>query len=144
MRALRVGVTPVAGFEWAARVYWEDTDASGVVYHAGYLRFLERARTEWLRSLGVGQRARLEAGQPVFAVRRMLLDFHAPARLDDLLRVTVAAARRRGASMDLDQHVFREDGTLLVSAGVQVVCIDGRFRPVRMPPDLLESFPNGE
>jgi len=132
-----------AHFQWAARVYWEDTDAGGVVYHATYLRFMERARTEWLRNLGVGQRARMEAGQPVFAVRRMTLDFHAPARLDDLLCVTVVAERRRGASMDLTQHVFHEDGTLLVSAAVQVVCIDGRFRPVRMPLDLLETFPNG-
>ncbi|HAZ61754.1 MAG TPA: tol-pal system-associated acyl-CoA thioesterase [Gammaproteobacteria bacterium] len=132
-----------AHFQWAARVYWEDTDAGGVVYHATYLRFMERARTEWLRNLGVGQRARMEAGQPVFAVRRMTLDFHAPARLDDLLCVTVSADRRRGASLDLTQHVFREDGTLLVSATVQVVCIDSRFRPVRMPPDLLETLSNG-
>lgn len=135
--------TPAEDFRWSARVYWEDTDASGVVYHAGYLRFMERARTEWLRSVGVGQRARLEAGQPVFAVRRMTLDFHAPARLDDLLSVTVGAARVRGASMEFTQRVCREDGSLLVSAAVQVVCIDARFRPVRLPLDLLENFPNG-
>jgi len=143
MRALRATDTPAVDFEWAARVYFEDTDAGGVVYHATYLRFMERARTEWLRSLGVGQRARMETGRPVFAVRRMTLDFHAPARLDDLLRVTVGAARVRGASMDFTQCVFHEGGTLLVSATVQVVCIDARFRPVRLPPDLLENFPNG-
>jgi acyl-CoA thioester hydrolase len=134
---------PLPEFHWSARVYWEDTDAGGVVYHAGYVRFLERARTEWLRSFGVGQRARMEAGGPLFAVRRMSLDFHAPARLDDLLRLTLSVARLRGASIDFLQRVLHADGTLLVSAEVQVVCIDAGFRPVRLPNDLLETFLNG-
>lgn len=122
------------------RVYWEDTDAGGVVYHAQYLAFLERARTEWLRALGQGQE-RLRAGHDlVFAVRAMRIDFRAPARLDDLLDVSVAVREVRRASLVLAQAIHR-DGGLLLDAEVRVAALRASdFRPRPIPPDLLDLF----
>ena len=123
-------------FSLPTRVYWEDTDAGGVVYHARYVAFLERARSEWMRSVGHGQRGMVEALDLVFAVRDMHLDFHRPARLDDALDVTVALARVRRASVEFAQEVLR-DGDVLVSARVRVAALDAAgFRP-RAIPDVL-------
>ena len=120
------------------RVYYEDTDFSGVVYHANYLRFLERARTEWLRSLGVDQAALFAgtAGQPpaFFAVRRMRLDFRAAARMDDLVTVESRAVAVGGASITLDQRLVR-DRDLLVEAEVRVALVRAG-RPARLPAGL--------
>jgi acyl-CoA thioester hydrolase len=117
------------------RVYYEDTDFSGVVYHASYLRFLERGRTELLRAAGVSQRALHGAEHPVgFAVRRMTIDFLKPARMDDLVTVETAVAAIGGASLDLAQAI-RRDGDLLLSAAVRVACIM-RGRPARLPAEL--------
>jgi acyl-CoA thioester hydrolase len=124
-----------AGFAWPIRVYYEDTDAGGVVYHASYLRFLERARTEWLRSCGFDQDVlRREAGV-IFAVRSAKLEFLRPARLDEALCVELRIAARRGASLLFDQTVQRS-GQLLCRAEVLVVCLDSeslRPRPIPMP-----------
>lgn len=123
-------------FRLPTRIYWEDTDAGGVVYHARYVAFLERARSEWMRSLGHGQRAMGEKLDLVFAVRDMQLDFRRPARLDDALEVTVALARVRRASVEFAQQVLR-DGDVLLSARVRVAALDaGDFRP-RAIPDAL-------
>lgn len=120
-------------FSFGIRVYWEDTDAGGVVYHASYLRFLERARTEWLRDLGYGQQALRESEDLVLVVREMAIDFHKPARLDDELAVSVVLARRRGASLLITQEVTRGD-EVLVGASVRVAClVASSFRPRPLP-----------
>lgn len=123
-------------FSWRTRVYWEDTDAGGVVYHAGYLRFLERARTEWLRACGIGQQELRDRFGVVFVVRGLDIAFDRPARLDDELDATVLPQRVRGASIDLDQHVLRvADHATLARATVRIACVSANdFSPVRMPP----------
>jgi acyl-CoA thioester hydrolase len=127
-------------FSLPARVYWEDTDAGGVVYHARYVAFLERARSEWMRSIGHGQQEMIDALDLVFAVRDMHLDFRRPARLDDALEVTVALARVRRASVEFAQEV-RLDGGVLASARVRVAAIDARsFRPRALPGELYGLF----
>lgn len=125
-------------FSWRIRVYWEDTDAGGVVYHAGYLCFMERARSEWMRACGVDQqRLRDETGIG-FVVREMQIDFRAPARLDDELEVGVEVEQRRPASMTFAQTVRRQDGRELVRAHVRVACVDlARMCPVPIPEELL-------
>ena len=123
-------------FSLATRVYWEDTDAGGVVYHARYVAYLERARSDWMRALGHGQRVLREQHDLVFAVRDMQLDFHRPARLDDALEVTVALARVRRVSLEFVQEVLH-GGEVLASARVRVAALDTRsFRP-RALPDVL-------
>jgi len=126
-------------FSWPLRVYWEDTDAGGVVYHAQYVAFLERARTEWLRSRGIGQRALADAHDVVFAVRSMQLDFLAPARLDDALEAKVEVADVGRASLVIDQRIERPaDGKLLLKAQVKLACLAaGTFRPRAIPDFLL-------
>ena len=126
-------------FTWRVRVYYEDTDASGVVYHAAYLRFLERARTEWLRALGQGQeRLRLDTGI-AFTVANLEIDFVKPARLDDDLDVTVDVELVRGASLKLNQTVLRRsDATLLTRARVRVGCVEAAsFKPCPSPAGMF-------
>jgi acyl-CoA thioester hydrolase len=118
--------------EMPIRVYYEDTDFSGVVYHASYLRFLERGRTEHLRSAGVDQSRLLAEGSRMgFAVRRMLIDFVRPARMDDIVTVETRTAAIRGATLDIEQRILR-DGEVLVTATVLVAALSGG-RPVRIP-----------
>ena len=125
-----------ARFEWPVRVYWEDTDAGGVVYHAAYLAFLERARSEWLRALGIDQGALRETERLQFSVVEMSLRWLKPARYDDLLTVTASIARRGGASIDFVQTV-RRGAEMLVEARVRVAAIDaGSLRPRRLPPSV--------
>jgi len=120
-------------FSFGIRVYWEDTDAGGVVYHASYVRFLERARTEWLRALGFGQQALRESEDMVLVVRDMAIDFHKPARLDDELQVSVVLAERRNASLLITQQIYRGD-QVLVRAKVRVAClVASSFRPRPLP-----------
>ena len=127
-------------FSFPIRVYWEDTDAGGVVYHGSYVRFLERARTEWLRAQGIGQQA-LRAGEDVvLAIRDMTLDFRSPARLDDELQVSVAMTERRAASLLVAQAISRGD-RVLVTATVRVACLAAStFRP-RPLPEWLAAAP---
>jgi acyl-CoA thioester hydrolase len=126
-------------FAWPIRVYYEDTDAGGVVYHAGYLRFLERARTEWLRAQGVDQ-SRLAAEHGVlFAVVAMELVFRAPARLDDELLATCVLTRCGGASLEFSQQLVRaRDDALLVSAQVRAACLEASsFKPRPIPEQVV-------
>ncbi len=121
------------------RVYWEDTDASGLVYHTSYIRFMERGRTELLRALGLDQRPMLEAGAPIFfVVRAMALDFRRPAVMDDLLAVETRVVEIGGASLDMTQRVLRDDDAL-VTAQVKVVCVESG-RAKRLTPALRELF----
>ena len=120
-------------FSFPIRVYWEDTDAGGVVYHASYVRFLERARTEWLRAMGIGQQGLRESEDLVLVVRAMQLDFHHPARLDDELLASVVVTERRGASLLIEQVISR-GGQALVRANVRVAClVASSFRPRALP-----------
>jgi acyl-CoA thioester hydrolase len=116
------------------RVYYEDTDFSGRVYHASYLRFLERGRTEWLRGRGFGHRELAETSGVAFAVRSLQIEYLAPALMDDLLRVETSVAAAGGASIEFRQRVLRGDKEL-VTALVRAAAIrDGR--PVRLPASL--------
>jgi acyl-CoA thioester hydrolase len=121
------------------RVYYEDTDASGLVYHARYLHFLERARTEMLREAGSDHRSLLAREGLAFAVRSLAIEFLLPARLDDLLVVETAMTRHTGARIELKQRVLRE-GILLAQCDLTLVCLDPNGRARRIPPALLDAF----
>lgn len=127
-------------FSVAVRVYWEDTDAGGVVYYANYLRFMERARSEWLRGLGFEQdQLRDEAGV-VFVVRRVEIDYLAPARFNDLLDVSVGLVDAGRVSIDVAQRIERGP-TRLAQASVRLVCVDAaRFKPAKIPAALLQQI----
>ena len=130
-----------APFHWPVRVYWEDTDAGGVVYHASYLRFLERARSEWLRGQGIAQSTFKQDTGLAFLVRSMQLDFLKPALLDDELCVTVAVQQRRAASILFGQSIRRMDGVELVRAQVRVACVDvANMRPVPIPAGVFSAL----
>ena len=122
-----------AAFSLPVRVYYEDTDAAGVVYYANYLRFLERARTEWLASLGHPLAELERVHGIVFVVRRIEVDYRLPARLSDALDVTVAIEALGRASLTVMQQVLR-NGQTLASARVMLACVDReRMKPVRIP-----------
>jgi acyl-CoA thioester hydrolase len=132
--------TPTVVFRHPLRVYWEDTDAGGVVFYANYLKFFERARTEWLRALGVGQQALKDREGLLFVVAETALRYLRPARLDDLLDVTVAVAEAGRASLRLQQQALR-DGELLAEGDIRIGCVAaGDFRPCRMPATILEKL----
>ena len=125
-------------FSWPVRVYYENTDAGGVVYHSNYVAFMERARTEFLRSLGVELGALERDERVLFAVRSMTIDYRSPARLDDLLDVTVDIKESRPASLTFLQTICR-DGRVLCDGEVRVASISAdHFRPVAIPPKLVE------
>ncbi|NTV96317.1 MAG: tol-pal system-associated acyl-CoA thioesterase [Thiobacillus sp.] len=127
-------------FVWPVRVYWEDTDAGGVVYYANYLKFLERARTEWLRALGIEQTELAERDGVLFVVRRVEADYLKPARFNDALTVACRLAEIGRASLEMDQ-VVRCGEALLLSARVKAACVTaGQFRPARIPAHILEKF----
>ncbi len=131
----------MSGFAWPARVYWEDTDGGGIVYYANYLRFLERARTEWLRQQGVSQQRLLAEVGIQFAVVSLEIEYRAPARLDDELEISCEPQPQGPASLRFAQAVYRCGAggrELLVTASVRVACLDARtLRPRRLPPVLL-------
>jgi acyl-CoA thioester hydrolase len=132
-------------FVWPVRVYYEDTDAGGVVYYANYLRFMERARTEWLRALGFDQARLLQERGLLFAVRSVKVDYLRPARLDDVLEVTAAIGSMGRASLLFAQTVVRTSGgsvpELLSRGEVKIACLDaGSFRPRSVPDDILEAL----
>ena len=127
-------------FRWPVRVYWEDTDAGGVVYHAQYLAFMERARSEWMRARSLGQELLRARDDLVFVVRAMSIDFRAPARLDDQLAVSVTLLECRGASLVLGQRILCGD-VLLVEAQVRIAALAASsFRPRPMPADVLSDL----
>jgi acyl-CoA thioester hydrolase len=117
------------------RVYYEDTDAAGIVYYANYLRFAERGRTEMLRAVGFAHRRAMLENGTAFAVRRLCADYLLPARLDDALTVETRIVEIGAATLDLEQQVKR-DASLLVVLHVQVACIGPQGRPRRIPSDL--------
>jgi acyl-CoA thioester hydrolase len=125
------------------RVYYEDTDAAGVVYHSNYLNYCERARTEYLREHGWSV-AELAAEGAIFPVVRMEIDFKAPARHDDLLRVTTLPLRVGGSSFELRQQVVREsDGKLLVELLVTLACVTPQLKARRIPAGVRETLTAG-
>lgn len=126
------------------RIYYEDTDAGGVVYYANYLRYMERARTEWLRALGFEQDQLIANEGVIFAVRSAHLDFLKPARFNDLLEVSVRVAARRGASLTFVQSIRRE-GTPVCEGEVRVACLDARsFAPRSLPVALVQRLSSKE
>lgn len=131
----------MADFTFPVRVYWEDTDAGGVVYYANYLRFLERARSEWLRALGVDQVHMLREERLQFVVVEANVRYHRPARFDDELLVTVALESMRGASVTMAQEIRRgrTADELLVTATVRAACIDSASLKPRPLPRALAS-----
>lgn len=133
-------------FSLPIRVYYEDTDTGGVVYHSNYLNFMERARTEWLRALGFEQDELRRTHGVIFAVSSVNVTFHKPARFNELVTVTVAVQRRGAASLTLSQEV-RHQSVTLASGEVRVACIDAeRFVPVAIPPRVtaaVESWQGG-
>jgi len=138
--------TPAAPFEdtITVRVYWEDTDAGGIVYHASHVRFFERGRTEYLRALGINQSDMAAAERALlFAVRRMEIDYLKASKLDDLLEVTTSTREIGGARMVLDQVLKRGDETI-ATAVVTVVAIGRDGRPHRIPADLRALFGHPE
>ncbi|NKJ41130.1 tol-pal system-associated acyl-CoA thioesterase [Novosphingobium sp. SG720] len=124
---------------FAVRVYYEDTDLSGVVYHANYLRWFERARSDLLRLIGIDQRAAHEAGEGAFAVADMALRYASPARLDDGVVIESRLAALQGASVTLLQQAFRR-ATLLCTARVRVAFVTPGGRPRRLPPAWHDAF----
>jgi acyl-CoA thioester hydrolase len=130
-------------FRFALRVYWEDTDAGGVVFYANYLKFFERARTEWLRSLGHGQeRLRVDTGV-VFVVTDTAVRYLRPARLDDFLAVTVQIKHAGRAQMTIAPQAWRQyqQGEELLAEGtIRIGCVDaGTFRPRRIPSSIVDT-----
>ena len=120
-------------FSWPVRVYYEDTDTGGVVYYANYLKFFERARTEWLRSFGLNQDKLAQEEGLIFVVRRASLDFVRPARLDDMLEVTVEPLKLARVYVQLVQET-RRDAHVLACAKIQVACLNMRsFNPAAIP-----------
>jgi acyl-CoA thioester hydrolase len=130
----------MTAFTLSVRVYYEDTDFSGIVYHARHLQFFERGRTEALRECGVTHTELLARAEPLaFAVRRMTTEWIAPAKIDDLLEVRTRFADAKGARMLLEQEIQRGE-TLIARADVEAVCMTLDGRPRRLPPDLVEKL----
>jgi acyl-CoA thioester hydrolase len=157
----------LSGFTWRSRVYWEDTDAGGIVYYANYLRFLERARSEWLRARGISQSALAVEPGVVFSVVALQAQFHRPARLDDMLLISCEPQRAAGASIEFAQRILRaapdggragdggdaggsdnagsgsqgadgaEGQDLLLTASVRVACLDARSMKPRRLPAVI-------
>jgi acyl-CoA thioester hydrolase len=141
--ALKV-VNSVPNFSIKYRVYWEDTDAGGVVYYANYLKFMERCRTEWLRALGIDQLRLRTERQLQFAVVNVEVDFLRPAVLNDEVLVTAELTRLSGATITFKQTILRDE-TQLIDASARVACLDsGTLRPRAIPKDLFTEWRNGQ
>jgi acyl-CoA thioester hydrolase len=131
-------------FSQVYRVYWEDTDAGGVVYYANYLKFMERCRTEWLRHLGVSQHSLRQERKLQFAVVKVAVDFLKPAVLDDEITVTAELDRLGGATIQFKQAIWR-DSAQLIDAQVRVACLDSSsLKPRALPKDLFMEWRNAE
>ncbi len=135
-------------FEWPVRVYWEDTDAGGIVFYANYLKFFERARTEWLRSLGIEQQRLRDSTGGMFVVSETTARYLHPARLDDLLCVTAELQEAGKASLVIAQQAFllggpTEQPRLLCQASIRIGWVNGQnLKPQRIPADLLQRLEN--
>ena len=127
-------------FFFPVRVFYEDTDAGGVVYHANYLKFCERARTEWLRQLGIGREKLQQEFDIMFVVRRATIEWRKPALLDDLLMVETRMGGVGKVRLTMKQDIKRGD-TLLASVDIEVVAVNSLFQPTQLPAALLAPFP---
>lgn len=141
MRISLCGELGEEGHRLTQRVYYEDTDFSGLVYHARYLHFLERGRTDYLRCLGVEQSALIGIDEEglVFVVHRMEIDFKAPARMDDVLEIRTTTTKAGGAKMVLEQEIRRDD-QLLIAAKVVIAVVNRLGRPRRLPEGLAQRL----
>jgi acyl-CoA thioester hydrolase len=129
-------------FEWPVRVYYEDTDAQGVVYYANYFRFMERARTEWLRALGVDQVAMMEQERRIFVVTETKAEFVTPARFNDEVVVTARLAGLTRATFEIEQNIYLDslDGALVLRGSVRAACLNAdTLRPTRVPASIFEE-----
>lgn len=125
-------------FSWSVRVYYEDTDAGGIVFYANYLKFFERARTEWLRAAGISQQQMVRNYQCMFVVKATAVEYHAPARLDDELKLTVVVERLGRASVQFVQEAWRGD-QLLASGKIKVACVGAvSVRPTAIPEQIMQ------
>lgn len=135
---------PHTDFSWRIRVYYEDTDTGGVVFYANYLKFFERARTEWLRAAGMGQRALEETDGVIFVVKSTSVDYHAPAKLDDELNLTVTVERIGRTAVDFIQQAWRigDDAPRLLATGrITVACVAAKaLRPRAIPTQVLAKI----
>ena len=131
---------PAAQFHHSVRVYWEDTDAGGIVFYANYLKFFERARTEWLRALGHGQQAMVDATGCMFVVQDTHVRYLRPARLDDQLVITVDVTERGKASLRIAQQAWCGD-RLLAEGEIRIGCVErATMKPTRIPGPILEAI----
>ncbi|MDQ0621793.1 tol-pal system-associated acyl-CoA thioesterase [Paraburkholderia graminis] len=131
------------GHTWGIRVYYEDTDAGGIVFYANYLKFFERARTEWLRACGIDQNRLADETGAIFIVRSTAVDYRAPARLDDVVKVVSRIERLGKASVDFVQEAWR-DGTLLATGSIRVGCVERTaLRPAAIPSPVLAALRRG-
>jgi acyl-CoA thioester hydrolase len=132
-----------AQFSWPVRVYWEDTDAGGIVYYANYLKFMERARTEWLRALGFEQGPMQQEQKMIFVIVDTQVEFKRPARYGDALTVTASMKEHSRATLSFNQAVYRDGvtGELLVNGDIRVACLDAEsYRPRGLPRELIEKL----
>jgi acyl-CoA thioester hydrolase len=130
-------------FSWPVRVYWEDTDAGGIVYYANYLKFMERARTEWLRALGFEQGPMQQEQKMIFVIVDTQVEFKRPARYGDALTVTASMKEHSRATLSFNQAVYRDGvaGELLVNGDIRVACLDAEtYRPRGLPRELIEKL----
>jgi acyl-CoA thioester hydrolase len=135
-------MTPSQVFTWPVRIYWEDTDAGGIVFYANYLKFFERARTEWLRSLGFGQHELRERADGMFVVGDTQVRYLRPARLDDELLVTAEVRETGRASLIIAQQArLASGGALLCEGTIRIGWVRaGTLQPARIPPSILEAI----
>jgi len=134
-------------YKWNTRVYYEDTDAGGVVYYANYLKYMERARTEWLRALGIDQGALIKELNVLFAVRSVTIEYKKPARFNDTLTVTVVPHALKPASISFKQDIYQQGGeaNLFTTSEVNVVCLNAKdFSPNPIPKNLYQTIQSGE
>ncbi len=130
-------------FIWKIRVYYEDTDAGGVVFYANYLRFMERARTEWLRDIGFDHKNLIEKYKLIFAVKNLKINYMKPGYLDDLLTITSKLLNNRGASLVFQQEIINEKDELLTQAEVKIACLNSNtLKASPMPEKLLMELKN--
>jgi acyl-CoA thioester hydrolase len=137
-----------ADFTWNVRVYYEDTDMGGVVFYANYLKFFERARTEWLRSAHINQSVLTVSDNIMFVVKNTAVDYHAPAKLDDELKLTVVVTHIGRASVQFIQEAWRNNGIrplLLATGRITVCCVDAStFRPTIIPDTIASKIRNSQ
>lgn len=132
-------------FEFPVRVYYEDTDAGGVVYHSNYINFMERARTEWLRNLGFEQDDLIERMQVLFAVRKLTIDYRKPALFNQALVVKTSVTDVRKASLTFEQDIYLQtDDVILTTGEVKIACLDSQsLRPAPIPREIQEKLQHG-